>query len=105
MKPAAAPRRPRRRDTEADRLAPDDPAIIDSLGWIEYLRGNHEAALKNLRNAMELMPDPEIAAHLGEVLWVTGNKREAQQVWQRGLQLQPDSPFIFDTIKRLSARP
>lgn len=90
---------------EAYRLAPDDPAIIDSLGWIEYLRGNHEAALKNLRNAMELMPDHEIAAHLGEVLWVSGNKREAQQVWQRGLQLQPDSPIILDTIKRLRARP
>lgn len=90
---------------EAYRLAPDDPAVIDSLGWIEYLRGNYEAALKNLRNAMELMPDHEIAAHLGEVLWVTGSKREAQQIWQRGLHLQPDSPIILDTIKRLRARP
>lgn len=90
---------------EAYRLAPEDPAVIDSLGWIEYLRGNHEVALKNLRNAMELMPDPEIAAHLGEVLWVTGRKKEAQQVWQRGLQLEPDSPIILGTIKRLRARP
>lgn len=88
---------------EAYRLAPDDPAVIDSLGWVEYLRGNHEAALKNLRNAMELMPDHEIAAHLGEVLWVTGARKEAQQVWQRGLQLHPDSPIIFTTIKRLQA--
>lgn len=90
---------------QAYRLAPDDPAVIDSLGWVEYLRGNHETALKNLRNAMELMPDPEIAAHLGEVLWVTGNKKEAQQVWQRGLQLQPGSPIILNAIKRLRARP
>lgn len=90
---------------EAYRLDPDDPAIIDSLGWVEYRRGNHEAALKNLRNAMELMPDHEIAAHLGEVLWVTGNKREAQQVWQRGLHLHPDSPIILETMQRLRARP
>lgn len=90
---------------EAYRLAPDDPAVIDSLGWVEYLRGNHEVALKNLRNAMELMPDHEIAAHLGEVLWVTGDKKEAQQVWQRGLELQPDSPVILNTIKRLRAAP
>lgn len=90
---------------EAYRLEPDDPAIIDSLGWVEYLRGNHETALKNLRNAMELMPDHEIAAHLGEVLWVTGNKKEAQQVWQRGLQLQPDSSVIIETINRLRTRP
>lgn len=89
---------------EAYRLAPDDPAIIDSLGWVEYLRGNHEAALKNLRNAMELMPDHEIAAHLGEVLWVTGNKKEAQQVWQRGLQLHPESPIILETINRLRTK-
>lgn len=90
---------------EAYRLEPDDPAIIDSLGWVEYLRGNHETALKNLHNAMELMPDHEIAAHLGEVLWVTGNKREAQRVWQRGLHLHPDSPIILETIQRLRARP
>lgn len=90
---------------EAYRLAPEDPAIIDSLGWVEYLRGNHEAALKNLRNAMELMPDHEIAAHLGEVLWVTDNKKEAQQVWRRGLELQPDSPVILDTVRRLKAAP
>jgi tetratricopeptide (TPR) repeat protein len=90
---------------EAYRLAPDDPAVMDSLGWVEYLRGNHEAALKNLRNAMELMPDHEIAAHLGEVLWVTGNKKEAQQVWRRGLDLQPDSPVILNTIQRLKAAP
>lgn len=90
---------------EAYRLSPDDPAIIDSLGWVEYLRGNHEAALKNLRNAMELMPDHEIAAHLGEVLWVSGDKKEAQQVWRRGLELQPDSPVILKTIQRLKAAP
>lgn len=90
---------------EAYRLAPEDPAVIDSLGWVEYLRGNHEVALKNLRSAMELMPDPEIAAHLGEVLWVTGKKKEAQQVWQRGLHLEPGSPIILNTINRLRARP
>jgi len=90
---------------EAYRLAPDDPAVIDSLGWVEYLRGNHEVALKNLRNAMELMPDHEIAAHLGEVLWVTGAKKEAQQAWRRGLELQPDSPVILNAIKRLRAAP
>ena len=90
---------------QAYRLAPEDPAVIDSLGWIEYLRGNHEVALKNLRNAMELMPDPEIAAHLGEVLWVMGKKKEAQQVWQRGLKLEPESAIILNTIKRLGNRP
>jgi tetratricopeptide (TPR) repeat protein len=90
---------------EAYRLSPDDPAVIDSLGWVEYLRGNHEAALKNLRNAMELMPDHEIAAHLGEVLWATGSQKEARQVWRRGLELHPDSPIILNTMKRLRAAP
>lgn len=90
---------------KAYRLTPDDPAVIDSLGWVEYRRGNHQAALENLRRAMEALPDHEIAAHLGEVLWVTGEHREAQKVWQQGLELKPDSTVITETMDRLNAEP
>lgn len=87
--------------SRAYQLAPEDPAVIDSMGWVEYLRGNHQVALSKLRRAMSAMPDPEIAAHLGEVLWVTGEPQEARQVWQEGLRLEPDNPIIHRTIKRL----
>lgn len=89
----------------AYRLKPEDPAIIDSIGWVEYLRGNLEPALGYLRQAMAAYPDHEIAAHLGEVLWQLERQEEAQKIWQQGLQLNPNSPIINEAIKRLKKAP
>lgn len=84
----------------AYQLTPDDPAVIDSMGWVEYQLGNHAVALEKLRKAMDAMPDHEIAAHLGEVLWVTGEQEEARRVWREGLELKPDSNVIHQTLER-----
>ncbi|MFL0810146.1 MAG: tetratricopeptide repeat protein [Agarilytica sp.] len=88
---------------QAYALTPDDPAVIDSMGWIAYRLGNYEEALEKLRQAMTSLPDHEIAAHLGEVLWVTGNIEEAKSVWKQGLQLAPKSKVIHKTLNRLNA--
>lgn len=86
-------------------LIPDDPAIMDSMGWVLYRQGHPEAALPYLQNAMALYPDQEIAAHLGEVLWVLGEHEKAREVWERGLEEDPDSRLIPDTKRRLGATP
>ena len=88
---------------KALQIKPGDPAIIDSMGWIQFRLGNYENALLRLRQAMQAMPDHEIAAHLGEVLWVMGSQQEAQQIWQQGLKLNPDSDIIKVTQQRLNA--
>ncbi len=87
--------------SKAFKLTPDDPAVIDSMGWIEFRRGNYNQALEHLRQAMIAMPDHEIAAHLGEVLWVTGGEAEARKIWQQGLKLTPQSSVIRETLDRL----
>ncbi len=87
---------------QAFKINPNDPAIIDSMGWIEYLRGNLELSLGYLRRAMEAYPDPEIAAHLGEVLWQMGRKEEAQTIWQQGFRLNPGSEVIQEVQQRLN---
>lgn len=84
-------------------LRPDDPAIIDSLGWVQYRLGNFTEAVSRLKEAMKAFPDHEVAAHLGEVLWVTGDKEEAQQVWREGLRLNPRSHIIPEVMERLDA--
>lgn len=86
---------------KALQLRPDDPAIIDSMGWVQYRLGNHGEAVKYLREAMEKLPDHEIAAHLGEVLWMQGDREQALQVWQRGLEINPQSKIIPAAMKRL----
>lgn len=87
---------------QAHQLNPEDPAVLDSLGWVNYRLGNLDEAERLLRQALERFPDQEVAAHLGEVLWSNGKQREAKQIWARFLKEQPDSPLLRSTILRLT---
>jgi len=87
---------------KAHQLDPEDPAILDSLGWVNYRLGNLPEAERLLRQALEKFPDHEVAAHLGEVLWVQGKQREARRVWRDALEATPDSPILRDTLLRLT---
>jgi tetratricopeptide (TPR) repeat protein len=70
---------------------PNDPFILDSMGWVEYRLGNIKSAEDYLRRALELRNDPEIAAHLAEVLFVAGKKSEARRVWEKANDDFPDN--------------
>lgn len=87
---------------KAHQLNPDDPAVLDSLGWVNYRLGNLDEAERLLRMALERFPDHEVAAHLGEVLWAKGQQREARKVWAKALEEQPDSPILRSTLLRLT---
>jgi len=83
-------------------LAPDDAAIIDSLGWVQYRQGETEQALRNLQRAYALRADPEIGVHLGEVLWVTGHRDEAQKLWKEAGSKEPDNEVLRQTLARFN---
>jgi len=88
---------------KAVELAPDDPAIIDSLGWVQYRLGRLDEARVNLDRAYTLFPDAEVAAHLGEVMWMQGDKTAASRLWRKALEAQPNSQHILETASRLGA--
>jgi len=90
---------------KAVELAPQDPFIQDSLGWVEFRQGRAEEALRILRAAWQARPDAEIAAHLGEVLWAQGQPTEAAKVWREGLLLKADNETLLETMKRLGFAP
>jgi len=83
-------------------INPDDPAIIDSWGWIHYRMGDYEKAIVLLRTALSRFDDAEIASHLGEVLWVTGNQDEARSIWQKALKKSPDAPALQSVMQRFN---
>lgn len=87
---------------QAHQLNPSDPAILDSLGWVNYRLGNLDEAEHWLRQALEQFPDHEVAAHLGEVLWAQGKQREARKIWGDALKEQPDSAILRSTLLRLT---
>lgn len=90
---------------QALRMAPEDPYIMDSLGWVEFRLGWLEQAAQTLAKAFDLKPDAEIAAHLGEVLWTLGDTERARQVWNAGMQLNAENETLINTLRRLQVTP
>jgi len=82
--------------------SPDNPAFLDSLGWVLFRRGDIPGALPHLERAYRIFPDAEIASHWGELLWVSGKQAEARALWARSLARQPDSKPLRATIERLT---
>jgi len=85
-------------------LSPDDPAILDSLGWAHYRLGELDEAEPLLRKAMAEFPDPEVAAHLGEVLWQQGKQREARKIWKQAQENDREHSILQSTILRLTGK-
>ena len=83
-------------------LAPADPFILDSKGWLLYRRGDLNGAINILSKALALRDDPEIAAHLGEVQWVAGRRDEAKKTWDDAAKASPAKGVLAATIKKFT---
>jgi Flp pilus assembly protein TadD len=86
---------------KAMKMAPGDPFIMDSMGWVQYRMGNLKEAEAQLRKAYALRSDPEIAVHLGEVLWQEGRKADAQKLWREASSKDPQNDTLKSTLARL----
>jgi len=82
------------------RAQPDNPAILDSLGWVLFRRGQAQVALPYLQRAFRLYHDGDIGAHCGEVLWKLGRQKEARAMWQLALAADPESTTLAATAHR-----
>jgi len=81
-------------------VLPDDAAVLDSMGWVQYRLGDYAKALEYLRRAYQLNTDAEIASHLSEVLWVSGQREEAKRIWREASVKQPDSRQLSQLRER-----
>jgi Flp pilus assembly protein TadD len=88
---------------KALQLAPEDPYIMDSMGWVQFRLGKLDEAETMLRRAYQKRQDPEIAVHLGEVLWVKGHKADAQKLWRDANTKDPENDTLKSTLARLHA--
>ncbi|WP_028669707.1 tetratricopeptide repeat protein [Saccharospirillum impatiens] len=80
---------------------PDDPAIQDSKGWVEYRLGNLIEAERWLRRSLESMESDEVAAHLAAALWAQGKQEEAQRWLDQAFDWNSDSPTARAIIETL----
>jgi Flp pilus assembly protein TadD len=80
---------------EAIKLKPNDPAIMDSIGWLLYKQGHLFEALTYIKKAFAASADEEIGLHLAEILWICGYKAEAVKIWQQLLSQKPNSEAVL----------
>lgn len=85
---------------KANSLLPNDPAILDSLGWLRYRQGSFDAAITLLKRAYSLYADTEIAAHLGEALWLSGQEDESRQLIEGALLDSPEDDKLLHVMKK-----
>ena len=82
---------------------PDNPAIIDSYGWVLYRLGRSQEALVQLRRAYSMQKDPEIASHLAEVLWAGGERDEARRLFREALEVDPGNRSLQRALRETGA--
>lgn len=87
---------------KANILLPNDPAIMDSLGWLFYRQGKLDQSIELLSSAFKLYPDSEIAAHLGEALWLSGREEEATKLIEEALLSAPDDDKLLQVQRKYS---
>src|SRR5690606_8932611 len=86
-------------------LQPNDPSIIDSMGWVKYRQGDYKSAIEHLRRSWELRQEAEVGVHLGEVLWVDGNQAEALRIWEAVQEIDHSNELLGKTRGRLEVAP
>lgn len=64
----------------AYRLAPHDPAILDTLGWVYYKQGQYDKAVNYLMQAYQLTHDPDTAKHLKAAYLTQGQTDKANKI-------------------------
>ena len=88
---------------QAVQLSPNDPAILDTLGWVLYVKGENDRALENLRKAKSGLPgNPTVRYHLGLALLKIGRKDDAKAELEEALAISKDFPEAADAAAQLA---
>lgn len=78
---------------------PGDPAILDSLGWVDFKLKRWAGASLHLEEAHHLRPEETtIAFHWGRILWQTGHDQAARQVWLAALKRAPHDARLKEVL-------
>lgn len=86
--------------SQALAIDPENPAILDSMGWVYYRLGDLKQALVYLEKAYGLDKDGEIAAHLGEVLFADTQKEKARALLKEAVKQDPDHPLLKQVMQK-----
>jgi tetratricopeptide (TPR) repeat protein len=87
---------------KAKELAPYDPEVSDTLGWIFYEEGLYESALPYLRAAVAADPSAPHRFHLAMAFWKAGDRAQAQETFSAAMRLGSNSAEALEAKRVLS---
>ena len=84
----------------AQKTRPEDPSILDTLGWIYYRQNDANKALEFIKRAKEKAPNiAVIDYHMGMVLYSLGKKDEARVYLKKASEVK-ENFFGKDDAKK-----
>ena len=90
---------------KAASLAPRNGSVLDTLGWVEHLLGNHEVAADIFKDVVRLLPaDAEVRLHAAVVNAAAGRREQAKKELEEALKLDP-SMEGREEVQRLRSKP
>jgi len=80
---------------------PNNASYLDSLGWVEFRKGQFDRALDDLLRAAKTAEreDPVVFEHIGDTYLKMNRTREALEAWQKALSLDPKNKNLADKIQ------
>lgn len=95
----------RRLVEQALKLAPGNPFVLDSMGWVEFRSGDLDRARQLIGEAWAARRDGEIGAHLAEVELRAGDRAAAAATMREALAAAPDDSQVHAAARRLGLKP
>jgi len=84
-------------------LSPENPAILDSMGWILFKLEKYDEAINYLQQAYEMFPDAEVASHLIQAYWATGQQNRARELLNRTLREDPENEHLKQAAQAIGS--
>jgi tetratricopeptide (TPR) repeat protein len=82
---------------------PNNPYIMDTLGWVYYKKGLYDLAIGEFSDSLAKIPDnAAVIYHLGMAYYKKGEKDKAREQLEKALNLQPDFPGSEDAKRVLA---
>jgi Tfp pilus assembly protein PilF len=88
----------------AKALAPEDPAVADTLGWVFYRNGLYRLAIRELKQVNMVQSTARRASHLSMAYFKAGDENRAQEALARARKMDPSDPEVMQAERLIAGK-
>jgi tetratricopeptide (TPR) repeat protein len=82
-------------------MRPDNPAFLDTLGWIYFKMGDYQKAYEYISASIDTgSASPTVMEHMGDVYEKLGNMEEARSWWQKSLDSDSSRDHLREKLEK-----